>query len=145
MIDNLNSVTKGKRSELYMMGMLLENGFTVYQALADTEGIDCVVLGKSNKLYPVQIKSREDFVGGDLISIETLVNNMFIIVYDVQTKKYWILPSNIYRKLSRQRALKDGTMQYRLNYTKKNSNIMKKYEKESGVNFLRSKVYPVIP
>ena len=145
MAAKMHSVAKGKRSELYMMAVLLENGFKVFQALADTEGIDCIVLGEDNKFYPIQIKSREEFTKGDLVNVEHFTDDMFIIIYDVLTRKYWIIPSNEYRELSSQQTLKDGTIRYRLTVTNKNRRELTKYEEEKGIEVLRSRMYPTTP
>jgi len=136
----MHSVVKGKRSELYVMAVLLESGFKVFQALADTEGIDCIVLGQGNKFYPIQIKSRAEFTEGDLVDIDHFTDDMFIIIYDVKTRKYWVIPSDEYQKLSRQQILKNGTLLYRLTKTKKNSDELRKYEEEKGIEVLRSRV-----
>ena len=144
MAAKMHSVTKGKRSELYVMAVLLENGFKVFQPLADTEGIDCIVLGQGNKFYPIQIKSRAEFTKGDLVDVDHFTNDMFIIIYDVLTRKYWIIPSDKYQKLSRQQTLKDGTLLYRLTKTTNNSPELEKYEEEKGIEILRSRVCPKI-
>ena len=141
----MHSVTKGKRSELYVMAVLLENGFKVFQTLADTEGIDCIVQGEGNKFYPIQIKSRADFIGGDIVSISQFANDMFIIIYDVQTRKYWIIPYVVYQMLSWKQYLKDGTPNYRLGFTRKNRDELVKYEEEKGIGVLRSRVCPTTP
>jgi hypothetical protein len=140
MTGKMHSVAKGKRSELYVMAILLENGFKVFQALADTEGIDCIVLGQGNKFYPLQIKSRAEFTEGDLVDIDHFTDDMFIIIYDAKTRKYWVIPSDEYQKLSRQQTLKNGTLRYRLTKTKKNSGELGKYEEEKGIEVLRSRV-----
>ena len=145
MAAKIHSVAKGKRSELYVMAVLLENGFKVFQALADTEGIDCIVLGEGNKSYPIQIKSRAEFTKGDLVDVDHFTNDMFIIIFDVLTRKYWIIPSNDYQGLSRQQTLKDGTLLYRLTMTKNNSPELEKYEGKNGIEVLRSKVCPTTP
>ena len=145
MSAKMHSVAKGKRSELYVMAVLLESGFKVFQPLADTEGIDCVVLGQGNKFYPIQIKSRAEFTEGDLVSVSHFTKDMFIIIYDVLTKKYWIIPFDKYQKLSRQQILKDGTLNYRLTMTKNNSPKLEKYEGKNGIEVLRSKVCPTTP
>jgi len=141
----MHSVAKGKRSELYVMAVLLESGFKVFQPLADTEGIDCVVLGQGNKFYPIQIKSRAEFTKGDLVSVDHFTNDMFIIIYDVLTTKYWIIPSNDYKKLSRQQTLKNGTLNYRLTVTNTNRHELEKYEGENGIELLRSQLCPTTP
>ena len=140
MSAKMHSVAKGKRSELYVMAVLLESGFKVFQPLADTEGIDCIVLGQGNKFYPIQIKSRAEFTKGDLVDVYHFTKDMFIIIYDVLTKKYWIIPFDKYQKLSRQQILKDGTLNYRLTMTKNNSPKLEKYEGKNGIEVLRSKV-----
>jgi len=134
----MHSVAKGKRSELYVMAVLLESGFKVFQPLADTEGIDCIVLGQGNKFYPIQIKSRAEFTKGDLVGVYHFTNDMFIIIYDVLTKKYWIIPSGDYQRLSRPQILKDGTLLYRLAMTKKNSPELEKYEGENSIKVLET-------
>jgi hypothetical protein len=139
----MHSVAKGKRSELYVMAILLENGFKVFQTLADTEGIDCVIMGQGNKFYPIQIKSRTDFIGGDIVSIWQFADDMFIIIYDTQTRKYWVVPYDVYQTLSRKQYLKDGTPNYRLSFTKKNRDKLARYEGEKGIEVLRSRVYPI--
>jgi hypothetical protein len=139
LVEKIHSVAKGKRSELYMMAVLLENGFKVFQTLADTEGIDCIVMGRK-KFYPIQIKSRAEFFnGGDIVSISQFADNMFIIIYDGKTKKYWIIPADIYQTLSRKQYRKDGTLNYRLYFTKKNRDELGKYEGERGIEVLRSR------
>jgi len=139
----MHSVTKGKRSELYVMAVLLENGFKVFQTLADTEGIDCIVMGQGKKFYPIQIKSRTEFFnGGDIVSISQFADDMFIIIYDGKTKKYWIIPSDVYQTLSRKQYLKDRTPNYRLYLTNKNRDELLKYEREKGIEILRSRVHP---
>ena len=144
MSAKMHSIAKGKRSELYVMAVLLESGFKVFQPLADTEGIDCIVLGQGNKFYPIQIKSRAEFTKGDLVDVDHFTNDMFIIIYDVLTRKYWIIPSNEYQKLSRKQILKDGTSRYRLTATKNNRRELEKYEEEKGIEILRSRACPKI-
>jgi len=141
----MHSVAKGKRSELYVMAVLLENGFKVFQPLADVEGIDCIVLGQGNKFYPIQIKSRAEFTEGDLVSVSHFTDDMFISIYDVLTKKYWVIPSGDYQSLSRPQIRKDGTLLYRLTKTKKNSPELGKYEGENGIEVLRNRVCPTTP
>ena len=145
MAAKMHSVTKGKSSELYVMAVLLENGFKVFQPLADTEGIDCVVRGEGNKFYPIQIKSRTDFIGGDIVSISQFTDDMFIIIYDMQTRKYWIIPYDVYQTLSRKQYLKDGTPNYRISFTKKNRDELEKYEGKRGIEVLKSRVCPTTP
>ncbi len=145
MSTKMHSVVKGKRSELYVMAVLLESGFKVFQPLADTEGIDCIVLGQRNKFYPIQIKSRADFIGGDIVSISQFADDMFLIIYDMQTRKYWIIPYDVYQTLSRKQYLKDGTPNYRLSFTKKNRDELEKYEEERGIEILKSQVCPTTP
>ena len=145
MAAKMHSVAKGKRSELYVMAMLIENGFKVFQTLADTEGIDCIVMGQGNKFYPIQIKSRTDFIGGGIVSIWQFADDMFIIIYDAQTKKYWIIPCDVYQTLSRKQYLKDGTPNYRLYLTKKNHDGLEKYEEERGIEVFKSRVGSVTP
>jgi len=140
----MHSVTKGKRSELYVMAILLENGFKVFQTLADTEGIDCIVQGQGNKFYPIQIKSRAEFTKGDVVDVYDFTSDMFIIIYDVLTKKYWIIPSNDYQRLSKQEILKNGTPRYRLTW-KKNRHELEKYEGEKGIEVFKSRVCPTTP
>ena len=145
MAVKIHSVAKGKHSELYVMAILIENGFKVFQTLADTEGIDCIVMGQGNKFYPIQIKSRTDFIGGDIVSIWQFADDMFIIIYDMQTRKYWIIPYDVYQTLSRKQYLKDGTPNYRLSFTKKNRDELEKYEEERGIEVLKSRVCPTTP
>jgi hypothetical protein len=141
----MHSVAKGKRSELYMMAILLENGFKVFQPLVD-EGIDCVLQGQGNKFYPIQIKSRAEFANsGDIVSISQFADDMFIIIYDMQTRKYWVIPYDVYQTLSRKQYLKDGTPNYRLSFTKKNRDELARYEGEKGIEVLRSLVCPTTP
>ena len=117
----------------------------MFQTLADTEGIDCIVMGQGNKFYPIQIKSRTDFIGGDIVSIWQFADNMFIIVYDTQTRKYWIIPYDVYQTLSRKQYLPDGTPNYRLSFTKKNRDELEKYEEARGIEVLNSRVCPTTP
>ena len=145
MAAKMHSVAKGKRSELYVMAVLLESGFKVFQPLADTEGIDCIVLGQGNKFHPIQIKSRADFIGGDIVSISQFADDMFIIIYDMQTRKYWIIPYDVYQTLSRKQYLKDGTPNYRISFTKKNRGELVRYEEGKGIEVLRSRVGSVTP
>ena len=144
MSAKMHSIAKGKRSELYVMAVLLESGFKVFQPLADTEGIDCIVLGQGNKFYPIQIKSRAEFTKGDLVDVYHFTDDMFIIIYDVLTRKYWIIPSDGYCRLSRHRPLEDGAPRYRLTY-KKNREQLEKYEGQKGIQVLRSRVCPTTP
>ena len=141
----MKSVAKGKFYELYVMAVLLENEFKVFQPLADTEGIDCIVLGQCDKFYQIQIKSRTDFIGGDIISISQFADDMFVIIYDMQTRKYWIIPYDVYQTLSRKQYLKDGTPNYRLSFTKKNRDELVRYEEGRGIEVLRSRVGSVTP
>jgi hypothetical protein len=137
----IHSVTKGKRSEFLMMAFLLEEGFSVFQALADTEGVDCGVVGEDNHFFPIQIKSRAEFSLGDLVEIRHFKSDMFIIVYDVKTRDYWVIPADEYRSMSSQRVLENGKVGYRLTLTVKNKKRLEDYRKEKGIQVLRSKVY----
>ncbi|GAH72037.1 unnamed protein product, partial [marine sediment metagenome] len=53
----MNTVVKGRRSELMVMAKLLEHGFNVFECVADAQGIDCGVLGDNDMFYPIQVKS----------------------------------------------------------------------------------------
>jgi len=137
----MHSVTKGKRSELLMMAKLLEYGFSVFQALADINGVDCGVVGRDNHFCPIQIKSRAEFTLGDLVEVYHFPSDMFIIIYDVKTRNYWVIPADEYKSMSSQRVLENGKVGYRLTRTKKNEKQLKNYEGEKGIQVLRSKVY----
>ena len=141
MAIEMHSVTKGKRSELLMMALLLEHGFSVFQALADIEGVDCGVVGRDNHFYPIQIKSRAKFTQGDLVEVRHFQGDMFIIIYDVGTRNYWVIPADEYKSMSFPRPLGKGKVGYRLTWTKKNEKRLKSYEGEKGIEVLRSKVY----
>ncbi|GAI06338.1 unnamed protein product [marine sediment metagenome] len=141
MAIEIHSVTKGKRSELLMMALLLENGFSVFQALADIKGVDCGVVGRDNHFYPIQIKSRAEFTLGDLVEVRHFQSDMFIIIYDVKTRNYWVIPAGEYKSMSSQRVLENGKVGYRLTLTKKNEKRLENYKGERGIQVLRSKVY----
>ncbi len=137
----MGTVKKGKRAELLMMAMLIKNGFNVFEELADEEGIDCGVLARNNTFYPIQIKSRADFVGGDLVSVHNFCyDNMLVIIYDEKSEDYWIIPADEYRKMSTIQKDKDGTEYYRLTVKKRKPLLLENYKKEKGIQVLRRKV-----
>ena len=141
MATEIHSVTKGKRSELLIMALLLEEGFSVFQALADIEGIDCGVVGRDNRFYPIQIKSRAEFTLGDLVEVHHFHGDMFIIIYDAQTRDYWVIPAEEYKSMSFRRVHESGKVGYRLTMTVKNKKQLENYKREKGMQVLRSKVY----
>ncbi len=137
---NIHSVAKGKRSELLMMAKLIENGFNVFQSLADIEGIDCGVLGKNNRFFPIQIKSRAEFTKGDLVSVSHFKKDMFIIIYDVKSNDFWIIPADEYKNISTTQKTEDGGLRYRLTVTKRNAERLNLYNGENGIQVLKSKI-----
>ena len=141
MATEIHSVTKGKRSELLMMALLLEEGFSVFQALADIEGVDCGVVGKDNHFYPIQIKSRAEFTLGDLVEVRYFHGDMFIMIYDAKTRDYWVIPAEEYKSMSYRRVLENGDVGYRLTMTVRNKKRLEDYKREKGMQVLRSKVY----
>lgn len=141
MAKEIHSVTKGKRSELLIMALLLEEGFSVFQALADTEGVDCGVVGKDNHFYPIQIKSRAEFSLGDLVEVRHFQSDMFIIIYDVKSRDYWVIPAEEYKSMSYQRVFENGRVSYRLTLTQKNKKQLEDYKRKKGMEVLTSKVY----
>lgn len=68
-------------------------------------------------------------------------SDMFIIIYDVKTQNYWVIPADEYKGMSSQRNLENGEVGYRLTKTKKNEKRLRDYEGERGIQVLRSKVY----
>ncbi|MBA7665203.1 hypothetical protein ES703_73272 [subsurface metagenome] len=137
----MNTVRKGKRAELIIMTRLLEHNFNVFQCLADTEGIDCGVLGNNGRFCPIQIKSREEFTRGDIVQIPTryLKNIKFVAIYDELSTQYWIIPVNQYQKMSRIFKSKDGDEYYRLSYTISNAKKLELYKGEKGIKRLSIK------
>src|SRR4030042_5332501 len=97
-----------------MMALLLEEGLSVFQGLADIEGVDCGVVGKDNHFYPIQIKSRAGFTLGDLVEVRHFHKDMFIMIYDAETRDYWVIPAEEYKRMSTRRVLEDGKVGYRL-------------------------------
>ena len=137
----MGTVKKGKRAELLMMAMLIKNEFNVFEELADEEGIDCRVLARNNAFFPIQIKSRADFIGGDLVSVHNFCyNNMLVIIYDEKSEDYWIIPADEYRNLSIIHKDKDGTEYYRLTVKKRKPLLLENYKKEKGIQVLRRRV-----
>jgi len=76
-----------------------------------------------------------------LVEVYHFPSDMFIIIYDVKTRNYWVIPADEYKSMSSQRVLENGKVGYRLTRTKKNEKQLKNYEGEKGIQVLRSKVY----
>lgn len=141
MINKIYTVTKGRRSELLMMAMLLENGFNVFEELADAEGIDCGILGQNDVFYPIQIKSRADFYDGNLVSIHHFPINLLVIIYDEKSKDYWIIPGNDYKSLAN--ILNgEGIAYYRLAFKKGKPTLLDIYKNQKGIQLLKNMISP---
>ena len=68
-------------------------------------------------------------------------SDMFISIYDVKTRNYWVIPADEYKSMSSQRVLENGKVGSRLTLTKKNEKRLENYRGEKGIHVLRSKVY----
>ena len=123
-MSNIHSTVKGRRSELLMMAILLENGFNVFQSLADVDGVDCGIFGEDGSFYPIQVKSRAEFSQGDIVSVRRFKKNMFIMIYDEMSKEYWIVPADEYEDMANKWKSKEGVEYYRLTKTKRDTAIL---------------------
>jgi hypothetical protein len=132
------TVRKGKRSELLMMSHLVQEGFDVFQVLVDDGGIDCGVLGKNGKFYPIQIKSRAEFTKGDLITIDDFIPNLFIVIYDELSRDFWIIPVDEFDKICYHGKYKSGAPRHRLTINKKTMTPMEKFKGNNGIQILRN-------
>jgi len=130
----LDSATKGKIAEHFMYSLLLKNGLKVCVVLVDNEGMDCVILGKKT-YYPIQIKSRVEFEG-NTITVYDFYENMFIIAVNIITKEFWVIPKDVYQRLSRKKHHKKGYFYYRLNIKTKRKQL-EKYKGNKGLKLLR--------
>lgn len=139
-VNHIHSAVKGKRSELLMMAILLENGFNVFQPLADVDGVDCGIFGENNSFYPIQVKSRAEFTQGDIVAVRRFKKNMFIIIYDEISKEYWIIPADDYRNMANKWLSKEGVEYYRLTKRKKNAEQLQKYQGQNGIEKLRGSI-----
>lgn len=140
MVLKLDSVTKGRIAEQRMIAVLLENGLRVFQAVADIKGIDCGIVGANNHFYPIQIKSRSNFSDGDLVDVRRFHPDMFIIVYEITTRNFWVIPADEFKKMAN---LQDDI--HRLTTTKKNQTTLAKYEGDKGITALKLTVHPSSP
>ncbi|MDP2949061.1 MAG: hypothetical protein Q8P22_05945 [Chloroflexota bacterium] len=123
------------------MAELLAQGFNVFQAVADTQGIDCGVLSPGGQFYPIHIMSRAEFSQGKWVSIWSFPpGDMFVIIYDERTKGFWIIPSRDYKEMSTHWTKKDGTVYFRLRYTRKNAAGLEGFKGQKGVDLLRCHV-----
>ncbi len=133
----MNTVVKGRRSELMVMAKLLEHGFNVFECVADAQGIDCGVLGDNDMFYPIQVKSRAEFNNGDIVSIRYIRKNMFIIIYEFTSQDYWIIPVKKYQNMA-STLIDDGIKYYRLYKTKKNAPSLERHKGENGIQVLKT-------
>lgn len=133
----MNTVVKGRRSELMVMAKLLEHGFNVFECVADAQGIDCGVLGDNDMFYPIQVKSRAEFNNGDIVSIRYIRKNMFIIIYEFTSQDYWIIPVKKYQSMA-STLVDDGIKYYRLYKTKKNTPFLERHKGEKGIQVLKT-------
>jgi hypothetical protein len=131
---------KGKSSELFIISVLLGEGFKVFQPIADVEGVDCVVLGTNSRFYPIQIKGRAEFTEGDLVSVWQFQDDMFIAIHDRKTRDFWLIPAHDYKRLSNQQPEKDGTLLYRLTTRKRQPTMLDGFRGQNGLELLRSAV-----
>ena len=133
----MNTVVKGRRSELMVMAKLLEHNFNVFECVADAEGIDCGVLGNNDMFCPIQVKSRAAFNSGDIVSIRHIRKNMFVIVFEFTSQDYWIIPIKKYQSIANTFA-EDGITYYRLSKTKKNASFLELHQGEKGIQVLKT-------
>jgi len=133
----MNTVVKGRRSELMVMAKLLEHDFNVFECVADAEGIDCGVLGNNDIFYPIQVKSRAEFNNGDIVSIRHIRKNMFIVIYEFTSQDYWIIPIAKYQSIAKT-LVDDGITYYRLYQTKKNAGFLNQHKGERGIQVLKT-------
>lgn len=132
----MGTVRKGKRSELLMMAKLLEEGFHVFQELADEGGIDCGIFAPSGKFYPVQIKSRAEFGAGDLVSIDTFYPDMFVMIYDWGSGDFWVIPADEYQRMT---SPADSRGRYRLTVNRKTKDLLEPFKGQKGMDVLKSR------
>lgn len=140
MTTRIDTVAKGKRAEFLIMAELLREGFNIFQAVADSQGIDCGILSPSGKFYPVQIKSRARFAQRDSVRVWSFPPDMFIIVYDESTRHHWIIPACEYKAMSTRYPKKEGIVGYRLQYTNKNAPRLEQFKGQNGITYLRTRL-----
>lgn len=101
--------TTGKEGELRVIGELLRQGFEVYSPFVDIGGIDCII--KTDVGYKeIQIKTRES-AKIILFQVKEFIprDNLFIICYNLkEPNTFWVVPSKIYKNLSRVIQTKRG-------------------------------------
>lgn len=137
MAPKIHTATKGKLSEQYVIAKLLENGFNVFLPVVDTEGIDAIIMDEHGKAYPLQIKSREHFTEGDYVRISRFWPDMFVAIYDIATRNFWILLGAEYKTISLKEKPPGEPPRWRIYGSGKYRKALEPYEGEQGLELFR--------
>lgn len=99
-VGNIGTAETGKLGELYVFSKLIENGAMPFIPLADTRGIDAVVLRKDGTYAEIQIKVRQGEITAGWFDLWDLIprRNLFIVgvIMTKEPPEVWIFPSKVY-------------------------------------------------
>jgi hypothetical protein len=128
----MNTIKFGTKVEKIIIKKLNQNGINAILTPPIMKGIDGLIIKDKHTSWPIQIKGRKDFEGGQYVpNIKNFYSNFFVIVYSDKSKNFWIIPSKTYKKIS-------NVKPKRLSYTKKTNKALKKYENMKGINYLKT-------
>jgi hypothetical protein len=129
----MSTVTFGTKVERLIIDKLNKNGIKAVLAPNRVmRGIDGLIIKDRYTSWPIQIKARKNLEDGEYVpSIKDFYSDFFIIAYSKNSNKFWVIPKNIYKKIS-------NVSENRLSFTKKNMEILRDYENMKGINYIKN-------
>lgn len=126
----------GKKGEFRVFGELLSRNLTVYYPLFDVEGIDCIVRNEKGEHIDIQVKTRTDIKLWDVAGLTPRSDLYIVILVMKPEEQIWVIPSEVYMKLSRTHTAEGGKKVSRLIISSGNEEELQKYNGSFGFNKL---------
>jgi len=130
----------GKAAEHAILAELFKHNFSIYTPLADTDGTDAILRHKNGAYLEVQVKSRNITHPTHYYTIAPLHPryNYFVILYNITTNDYFVIPSLTYKKHCIIKRIKGRTyhtlMQHYLD------TVLVRYKNEEGLDMLKKAI-----
>ncbi len=134
-----DSKMTGKKGELIIIKRFLDKDYTLYTPVVDVEGIDCILKNSNDKLFEIQIKTRNRYIKP--VSFEVLWlkprDRYFICCYNMTDDEVWMIPAKIFKDLAGDpQKTKNGDNEYIIEMNEENRKNLEKYK---GLDFKESK------
>jgi hypothetical protein len=143
--DHLNHLQLGKYAEYFVKMEFTLAGFDVYSAEVDDKGIDFVVRKDETAYYDVQVKSARGanyiFIQKDKFNLRKNLLASVVLFEESKTPKIYLIPSSEWSNpnsllVSRDYEGKKSKPEWGLNISKKNLDLLSKFEFENVIDTL---------